>query len=70
MDEALAKQLSELNKSEKLLVVEALWDSIASEPNDVPLPDHHKSILEERLKSFQEDKKRGKSWDEIRDQYL
>lgn len=70
MDDSLVNELKKLNKSEKLLVVEALWDSIVSEPEEVPLPDHHKNILEERLKSIKEDTERGKSWDKIRDQYL
>ncbi len=30
MDKALIDELSQLNKSEKLILVEALWDSIAS----------------------------------------
>ena len=52
MVDILTKQIEKLNKSEKLLLVEALWDSIASEPEDVPLPEHHKSVLDERLKTL------------------
>ena len=42
MKDALIIEIEKLNKSEKLLLVESLWDSIASEPGDVPLPEHHK----------------------------
>jgi putative addiction module component (TIGR02574 family) len=49
MEKTLIKELSRLNKNEKLLLVEALWDSISSDPNEVEVPDHHKSILEKRL---------------------
>ena len=51
-------------------MVEALWDSIASDPEDVEVPEHHKSILEKRLKTLEEDKKSGASWKEVRQKYL
>jgi putative addiction module component (TIGR02574 family) len=70
MEKILINELSQLNKNEKLLLVEALWDSIASDPEDIEVPDHHKSILEERLKTLEEDKQSGSSWKEIRQQYL
>jgi putative addiction module component (TIGR02574 family) len=70
MEKTLIKELSQLNKNEKLLLVEALWDSIASDPEDVEVPEHHKSILEKRLKTLEEDKKSGASWKEVRQKYL
>lgn len=69
MEKTLINELSQLNKNEKLLLVEALWDSIASDPEEVDVPDHHKSILEERLKTLEEDKKNGSSWKEVRQKY-
>ncbi|MGM0547590.1 MAG: addiction module protein [Bacteroidota bacterium] len=70
MEKTLINELSQLNKNEKLLLVEALWDSIASDPEEVDVPDHHKSILEQRLKTLAEDKKNGTSWKEVRQKYL
>ena len=70
MEKTLINELSQLNKNEKLLLVEALWDSIASDPEEVEVPDHHKSILEQRLKTLEKDKKNGTSWKEIRHKYL
>ena len=70
MEKALINELSQLNKNEKLLLVEALWDSIASDPEEVEVPGHHKSILEQRLKTLEKDKKNGSSWKEIRQKYL
>jgi len=70
MEKTLIKELSQLNKNEKLLLVEALWDSIASDPEEVDVPDHHKSILEQRLKTIEEDKNNGSSWKEVRQKYL
>jgi putative addiction module component (TIGR02574 family) len=70
MDKALIDELSQLKKSEKLILVEALWDSIASDPSEVEVPEHHKAIIEERLKTLEKDKKSGSSWEKIRQKYL
>lgn len=70
MEKTLIDELSQLNKNEKLLLVEALWDSIASDPEKVDVPDHHKTILEKRLHTLEEDKKNGSSWNEVRQKYL
>lgn len=70
MESTLSKQIEKLNKSEKLLLVEALWDSIASDPEDVPLPDHHKTVLDKRLKTLDEDTEKGTPWGEFREKYL
>jgi putative addiction module component (TIGR02574 family) len=70
MDKALLDELSQLNKSEKLILVEALWDSIASDPSEVEVPEHHKAIIEERLKTLEQDKETGSSWEKVRQKYL
>jgi putative addiction module component (TIGR02574 family) len=70
MEKTLIKELSRLNKNEKLLLVEALWDSISSDPNEVEVPDHHKSILEKRLQTLEQDKENGSSWKEVRQKHL
>lgn len=70
MNDTLSNEIKKLNKSEKLLLVEALWDSIASDPEDVPLPEHHKTILDERLKTIDEDTEKGVPWDEFKKKYL
>lgn len=70
MEDTLTKQIEKLNKSEKLLLVEALWDSIASEPEDLPLPEPHKSVLNERLKTLDEDTKKGEFRDKFWEKYL
>ncbi|MFO7848191.1 MAG: addiction module protein [Balneolaceae bacterium] len=70
MDKILIDELSQLKKSEKLILVEALWDSIVSDPSEVEVPEHHKAIIEERLKTLEKDKKSGSSWEKIRQKYL
>ena len=69
MEDTLIKELKRLNKNEKLLLVEALWDSIVSDPDQPDVPDHHKTILENRLKTLEADKAKGSTWDEVRKKY-
>jgi len=41
--------LSELSTSEKILLVEDLWDTISSENEAIPVPQSHKEELDRRL---------------------
>jgi putative addiction module component (TIGR02574 family) len=46
--------LSELSLSEKLDLMEALWDSLTDEESKVQSPEWHRDILEERKRKFEE----------------
>ena len=46
-------------------MVEEIWDSIADENANVKLTSEHKSLLEQRLKSYNQTKKRI-TWDAIK----
>lgn len=70
MEDTLIKELSKLNQSDKIDLLEALWDSITSEPNQVAVPDHHITILEDRFKTLDEDTAKGKPWSIIREKYV
>jgi len=50
------KEIPEINKlstSEKILLVEDLWDSIAADESSVPVPESHVIELSERLQKNQ-----------------
>lgn len=66
MTETISKQIKELSFNEKLILFEELWDSIISDPESVPFPDFHRTIIDERLKTFDKDKENGTSWDEFK----
>lgn len=42
-------QIAELSTPEKILLVEDLWETIASEEADVPVPQSHADELDARL---------------------
>jgi len=48
--------------------VSTLWDRIAAKPDQVPVPDWHKKIIEERLEGYRTSPDEGKPWKEVREQ--
>lgn len=54
-----------LSVYEQIDYVQSLWDRIAARPEDVPVPDWHREILEERLAAHHANKDRGKDWEEF-----
>jgi putative addiction module component (TIGR02574 family) len=42
-------QIKKLSKAEKILFVEDLWDEIAKDDTDIPVPESHKHELDKRL---------------------
>ena len=47
--------LVKLPTSEKLLLLDQLWDSIRIDSSDVSVPDSHKKELDERLETLNPD---------------
>ncbi len=46
-------EIANLSTPEKILLVEELWDSIASNESAVPVPGSHTEELAKRLKEYQ-----------------
>jgi putative addiction module component (TIGR02574 family) len=44
-------QLKQLSKAEKILFVEELWDDIAKDDSDIPVPESHIHELDRRLEN-------------------
>jgi putative addiction module component (TIGR02574 family) len=42
-------KLGQLSKPEKILLVEDLWENIAADDSDIPVPKSHKEELNKRL---------------------
>lgn len=64
----MTKQLNEILKlsvPERILIVEAIWDSITSEKESYKLTEEHKKILNERLEEYKKTKT-GSTWQEVK----
>lgn len=58
--------IHELSVSEKILLAEEIWDSVASEEKMIPLTDAQKAELNARLASYSVDPEAGDSWENVR----
>lgn len=59
-----------LSASEKLLLLEELWDDLAAQPADISVPAWQKQELERRYEEFLENPSEGSPWPEVRDRLL
>lgn len=56
----------DLTPSEKLQLVEDLWDDLASNPDDVAIHDWQKEELDRRKENLQQSSPGGNSWDDVK----
>jgi putative addiction module component (TIGR02574 family) len=50
---------SELSKAEQIRYLQVLWDRITEKPGDVPVPESHLALAEERLAEYRRDPSRA-----------
>ena len=46
---------SELSKAEQIRYLQALWDRIAERPGEIPVPESHIELAEQRLAEYRRD---------------
>ncbi len=71
----MAKKVSfadvlKLNVAERLLLVEDIWDSVASTPESIKLTPSQRKELDHRLSSFRKHPSGGSSWAEVKKRIL
>jgi putative addiction module component (TIGR02574 family) len=65
MDESKAISIFDLSPSEKLQLVEDLWDDLAATPEDVPVYDGQKPELTRRRANLQGSPGSALSWSDL-----
>jgi putative addiction module component (TIGR02574 family) len=60
-------QVFELALSEKLQLLEDLWDSIAQAPEQIPVLDWQKEELAKRKAAYSQNPNSGSSWEAAKD---
>ena len=63
-------EIQSLTVSERILLAEALWDSIVAEQADIELTDAQKEELDRRLAAFEIDQDEGSSWASVKARIL
>lgn len=70
MSSNLTEEAKKLSIAERINLVEEIWDSIAEENGCFELSEAQKEELDRRLESFRADPSRGRTWEEIRAEFL
>jgi len=66
MSKVTIGDLLELPVSERLRLVEDLWDSIIAVPEAVPLTEEQKEELDRRLDAYHRNPEAGSPWDVVK----
>ena len=59
-----------LSSNDRIEYVQGLWDFIAQTPDQVPIPESHKQVLDKRLAAYQSEPNLAEPWDQTRDHIL
>jgi putative addiction module component (TIGR02574 family) len=65
VSEATLQALFDLDPSDKLLIIHALWDDLASHPQDIPVHENQIREAERRDENLSKNPKSALSWDEV-----
>lgn len=58
---------SNLSKAEQIRYLQALWDHISENPSEVPVPESHIELAEQRLAEYRRDPKKARSAHDVLD---
>ena len=50
---------SDLSRAEQIRYLQALWDRISERPGEIPVPESHLALAEERLAEYRRDPSRA-----------
>lgn len=62
----LTDEIKKLSTSEKLLLINDLWDDIASSEDNIPFTPRTEMLLNERYAAYKTTPNEGRSWDEVK----
>jgi putative addiction module component (TIGR02574 family) len=60
-------EVKQLPFAEKLQIMEAIWEDLRAQPEQIPVPQWHQELLDERRKAVEEGREELLDWDSIKD---
>lgn len=63
---SIPPEFDQASIEERIDFVQDLWDRIATDPENVPIPDEHLRIVEERLRESPTSPEGSMSWEEVK----
>ena len=70
MQSEITEAAKKLSISDRILLVEEIWDTIAEENQAFELTDAQKRELDRRLDSVRRNPRQGRTWDEIKAEFM
>ena len=70
MSSNLTEEAKKLSVAERITLVEEIWDSIAEDNGCFELTEAQKQELDRRLDSLDRDPSQGRTWEEIKADFL
>jgi putative addiction module component (TIGR02574 family) len=70
MQNDLTEAARRLSIADRILLVEEIWDTIAEDNQAFQLTDNQKEELERRLESAKDNPGQGRTWDEIKAEFM
>ena len=67
MSPAQLAEILSLSVEERIQLVEAIWDSIADNPESLPVTNAQRRLLDRRLAEHQKDPQAAQPWSQVRD---
>jgi putative addiction module component (TIGR02574 family) len=67
MNALIKSDILSMSISERILLVEDIWDSVAEVPDIVPLTEEQKKELDRRLDAYHANPAEGSPWEEVRE---
>jgi len=62
----ILKDILNLSVSERILMVEAIWNSIPENEETLGISDETKQLLDDRLATHKDNPNEGSSWEEVK----
>jgi len=59
-------EIHRLPLAEKLQIMEAIWEDLRANADQVPVPDWHKEILDTRRKAVKEGREQILDWEDVK----
>jgi putative addiction module component (TIGR02574 family) len=60
--------IQQLSQSERILLAEELWDSVAKNQDDLEVTDAQRKILDERMTAYIASPNEGTSWEDVKNE--
>ena len=59
-------EIHQLPLSEKLQIMEAIWEDLRARAEEMPVPEWHKELLDARLAAMAEGRDKALDWDDVK----